>query len=271
MLYLLDANVLIRAHHDYYPLDRVEGFWTWICDQARRGSIKMPSEIHNEVVGGTDELAKWIGRAQVKNVLLLDEEVDQQVLQRVLDHGYGRDLTEDEIDEVGRDPFLVAYAMMGDSRAVVTKEVSKPSRCVQSARGAVALGLRALSRARLPASLVLCRRQNTASARAQASEREAPSRRRIGNTPRGGNKAGGCLRARPSGGGGTPRSGVAPARSTPGTSSQTRLAAELPAATDATFCLRQSTSHQPRSKLARRAASSSTRAQDSQSTGFTSR
>ena len=89
--------------------------------------------------------------------------------------------------------------------------------------------------------LVLCRRQNIASAGAQASEREAPSRRRIGNTPRGGNKAGGCLRARPSGGSGKPRSRVAPARSTPGTSSQTRLAAELPAATDATFCLRQST------------------------------
>lgn len=128
MLYLLDANVLIRAHHDYYPLDRVKGFWTWICDQAKEGSIKMPSEIHDEVVGGTDELAKWIGRAQVKNVLLLNEEVDRQVFQRVLDHGYGRDLTEDEIDEVGRDPFLVAYAMMGDSRAVVTKEVSRPSR-----------------------------------------------------------------------------------------------------------------------------------------------
>lgn len=88
----------------------------------------MPSEVHDEVVEGTDELAKWIGQAQVKNVLLLNEEVDQQVLQRVLDDGYGRDLTEDEIDEVGRDPFLVAYAMMGDNRAVVTKEVSKPSR-----------------------------------------------------------------------------------------------------------------------------------------------
>ena len=34
LLYLLDANVLIRAHQDYYPLDRVRGFWTWICDQA---------------------------------------------------------------------------------------------------------------------------------------------------------------------------------------------------------------------------------------------
>ena len=85
--------------------------------------------------------------------------------------------------------------------------------------------------------LVLCHAQNIVSARAQASEREAPSRRRIGHTPRDGNKAGGCLRTRPSGGSRKPRSRVAPARSTPSTPSRTRLAAELPAATDATFCV----------------------------------
>ena len=42
-----------------------------------------------------------------------------------------------------------------------------------------------------------------------------------------------------------PRSRVAPARSTAGTPSRTRLAAELPAATDATFCGGQSTSVWP--------------------------
>lgn len=128
MLYLLDANVLIRAHQDYYPLDRVRGFWTWLCAQAEAGFIKMPSEVHDEVVEGTDELAEWIGEPHVKNLLLLDEEVDQQIFQQVLDDGYGQNLTEDEIDEIGRDPFLVAYALMGDNRTVVTKEVSRPSR-----------------------------------------------------------------------------------------------------------------------------------------------
>ena len=27
LLYLLDANVLIHANKDYYPLDRMKGFW----------------------------------------------------------------------------------------------------------------------------------------------------------------------------------------------------------------------------------------------------
>ena len=31
-LYLLDANVLIRAHEDYYPVDRIPPFWTWLID-----------------------------------------------------------------------------------------------------------------------------------------------------------------------------------------------------------------------------------------------
>ena len=129
MLYLLDANVLIRAHHDYYPLDRLPGFWEWICGQAEAGAIKMPFEIHREVARGNDALAAWIGLPRTQEALRLDEEVDQDTLQRVLDTGYGPNLTEDEIEEAGRDPLLIAYALMGDGpRTVVTKEVSKPSR-----------------------------------------------------------------------------------------------------------------------------------------------
>ena len=128
MLYLLDANVLIRAHQDYYPLDRLRGFWDWIRGQAEAGNVKMPFEMHQEVVAGTDELATWIGQPDVYDALRLDEEVDENILQRVLDHGYGPNLTEDELEEIGRDPFLVAYALMGGSRTAVTKEISKPSR-----------------------------------------------------------------------------------------------------------------------------------------------
>ena len=128
MLYLLDANVLIRAHQDYYPLGRMDGFWAWLCVQAEAGGVKMPAELHEEVQAGIDELARWIAQPHVKSVLVLGEEVDQQVFQQVLDRGYGQDLTEDEIEETGRDPFLVAYALMGGARTIVTKEVSRPSR-----------------------------------------------------------------------------------------------------------------------------------------------
>lgn len=29
-VYLIDANVLIRAHGDYYPIDRIKPFWDWL-------------------------------------------------------------------------------------------------------------------------------------------------------------------------------------------------------------------------------------------------
>ena len=93
LLYLLDANVLIRASQDYYPLGRVRGFWDWLQSQASAGLIKMPFEIHQEVAAGDDELAVWIKQSQVQDALRLDEEVDREVLQRVLDTGYGPSLT----------------------------------------------------------------------------------------------------------------------------------------------------------------------------------
>jgi len=49
-LYLLDANVLIRAHEDYYPIDRIPQFWIWLLQKAESGAIKMPRMIFDEVI-----------------------------------------------------------------------------------------------------------------------------------------------------------------------------------------------------------------------------
>ena len=40
-LYLLDANVLIRAHEDYYPVDLIAPFWAWLVDMGATNTIKM--------------------------------------------------------------------------------------------------------------------------------------------------------------------------------------------------------------------------------------
>ena len=47
-------------------------------------------------------------------------------MQKVLVDGYASDLTDNEIEEIGRDPFLIAYAMAGEDRCVVTVETSQP-------------------------------------------------------------------------------------------------------------------------------------------------
>jgi hypothetical protein len=48
-LYLLDANVFIRADGDYYPLDRIPGFWAWLLAMAESGHVQTPREIYEEV------------------------------------------------------------------------------------------------------------------------------------------------------------------------------------------------------------------------------
>ena len=54
MLYLLDANALIDANRDYYPIDRVPEFWDWLVAKGERGQVKIPLEIYEEVTDGND-------------------------------------------------------------------------------------------------------------------------------------------------------------------------------------------------------------------------
>ena len=130
MLYLLDANVLITASNSYYAIDQVPEFWDWLQYQANDGRIKIPIEIIEEIKGGTenDPLFRWIQNEETEKALVLEEDVNLTLVQTVVNDGYADDLTDDEVEQVGRDPFLIAYAMAGVERAVVTTEVSKPSK-----------------------------------------------------------------------------------------------------------------------------------------------
>ena len=110
MLYLLDANVLITAKDSYYPVDAVPEFWEWLEHMGRRGNVKIPLEIFEEIKEGPkrperDLLFDWIQQAHVRQALLLDEAVDLALVQRAVNEGYAPDLTDAEVDELGRDPF----------------------------------------------------------------------------------------------------------------------------------------------------------------------
>ena len=129
MRYLLDANVLIDANRDYYPIDRVPEFWDWLKFKGENDEIKIPIEIYEEVKNGNDNLADWMKEPAVQASLLLDEDADAFTVAEVVDRGYANDLTDDEVIKIGRDPFLVSYACdnNGDN-CIVTTEVSKPSK-----------------------------------------------------------------------------------------------------------------------------------------------
>jgi hypothetical protein len=87
----------------------------------------MPLENFEEVRdGGTDEerdlLFGWIKEEEVKAAILFGEKVNS-------------DLADDEVVQIGRDPFLIAYALVSPAdRCVVTTEVSSPRKQRQNRR-----------------------------------------------------------------------------------------------------------------------------------------
>ncbi len=127
MLYLIDANLLITANNSYYPLDRVPEFWAWVTHVTRCGSAKLPIEMYEEIKEGSDNLADWVKEPENREALVLDEEADPQLVADVVNRGYADDLTDIEVEKIGRDPFLIAYAVAANERSVVTTEVSKPT------------------------------------------------------------------------------------------------------------------------------------------------
>ena len=126
MIDLLDANVLIDASRDYYPMDRVPEFWDWLAAMGERGLVKIPREVYDKVTDADDELSRWLKNN--RQVLLLDELVDEASLARVVAEGYAPDLNDVEIEQLNEDPFLVAYALVDvQQRRVVSTERSRPS------------------------------------------------------------------------------------------------------------------------------------------------
>ena len=126
MLDLLDANVLIDANRDYYPMNRVPEFWDWLVAMGQQGLVKVPREVYDKVTQADDPLSRWL--KDNREDLLLDEAVDGDLVRRVTDMGYAPDLNDVEIEQLNEDPFLIAYALADpEQRRVVSTERSRPS------------------------------------------------------------------------------------------------------------------------------------------------
>lgn len=129
MLYLLDANMLISAQELHYPLGRIPQFWAWLLSIAEAGTSKLPVEIFNEIAISKGDLKDWLASPDHARGLKLSGQVDGTILQNLINQGYALDLTDSELEQVGQDPFLVAYAIpYGADVTVVTREVSSPNK-----------------------------------------------------------------------------------------------------------------------------------------------
>ena len=121
-MYLLDANVFIYAQRDYYPPDRVPEYWAWLAHQAEAGEIKIPQPIWDELQPHDADLQAWM-QVHQENLILNPDDSDALVPDVLAQ--YGDALTDEELEQIGADPFLIAAAMDHDA-VVVSKEGSKP-------------------------------------------------------------------------------------------------------------------------------------------------
>ena len=89
--------------------------------------VKILQEIYEEFKGATSDLGKWARNHATESALLFAEDVDPSLVARVVDDGYAPDLTDAEVEKIGRDPFLIAHALvLPTERRAVTTEASSP-------------------------------------------------------------------------------------------------------------------------------------------------
>lgn len=59
-MYLLDADVFIRAKNSYYGLDFCPGFWEWLRHAHLQGKVFSIDRVRDELLAGEDELKAWV-------------------------------------------------------------------------------------------------------------------------------------------------------------------------------------------------------------------
>jgi hypothetical protein len=128
VLYLLDADTLIRADNLYYPPKAFPVFWPWLVHMGACHTIKIPQEQYEEITNGTGGLVDWLKDDEVKGALIFAEEANPAIVGEVTLNGYG-ELDENGLEKVGKDPFLISHGYAEKAqRTIVTFEVSAPSK-----------------------------------------------------------------------------------------------------------------------------------------------
>ncbi len=112
MLHLLDANVFITAKNTYYDPALVPAFWSWLEDQARRGTVASTDLVYDELKAGDDDLAEWV--KDHRDSLFRFESSSKAVAAHVASlgkwakaEGYKPHAVEEFMDLPRADPFLV--------------------------------------------------------------------------------------------------------------------------------------------------------------------
>ena len=72
--YVLDTNVFIQAHRQWYRLSFAPGFWTFLLDQHKSGVITSLDRVRKEIKKG-DTLYDWVDKAAPRSLFPTSKEI----------------------------------------------------------------------------------------------------------------------------------------------------------------------------------------------------
>jgi hypothetical protein len=72
--YVLDTNVFIQAHRQWYRLSFAPGFWSFLLDQHQHGLITSIDRVRKEIKKG-DRLYDWVDKAAPRSLFASSKQV----------------------------------------------------------------------------------------------------------------------------------------------------------------------------------------------------
>lgn len=58
-MYILDSDVLIQAHREYYSFSLCPAFWDWLVAEGAANRLASIDPVREELMKGRDELSEW--------------------------------------------------------------------------------------------------------------------------------------------------------------------------------------------------------------------
>lgn len=127
-MYLIDANIFITAHRQYYSFDIAPSFWKQIVEKASN-KIVIIEKVKNELLKGGDSLTEWFNSV-CSNFTVLDNpdqnviEAYSEIISSVNENNQYKQTVKDTFAQAA-DSWLCAYGL-ANNHTIVTLETFEP-------------------------------------------------------------------------------------------------------------------------------------------------
>jgi predicted RNA-binding protein with TRAM domain len=127
--FLIDTNILIEAHRQYYSFEICPGFWDSMVHHNIKAKIFSIDRVKNEITG-TDALAQWVKNTAPKSLFCSTDDVStvqkySEIMRWVQSQKQFTDGAKEDFAKAA-DGWVIAYAQ-AQGYTVVTHEEARPN------------------------------------------------------------------------------------------------------------------------------------------------